>query len=1223
MSLRIFCEENPAVVVSESGPVTLPTVRLEPTGPVTVTAITTVGEVLSASLSPALKADLEQGLANVYYGPVSTTTEWTLSQPATLQQRVLTVLPMREPVRTRVTLTVHYRVGKQAPSKARAEFTMQMTPMPPLPSSNSHALQPPRLELQQPVVNLTITSETTPGEEVKPQLVELLTHHLPEGQQPAIKFRVHPQGTGPLTKELQRLAMPFELAKTDGEVKYWKAHLSQQFSTAAVIELRKQTADVPLRLLCQVATKDAAVDLVLYLRVKGADFPGLVAIDLGTTNTTVTVYDPGVQLSYPGLWPEQEECIRSQFRKLVCDETGSRLPDLPPELWQRVLAAWGKYSGVPQGAAQQQLLSAVDRGGLELLEALRRLEQAVVGSDAGPAVRAALQRIYESAFHAPRLASISLMCVKLDQEAQEEVDLPSEVQLTENGDPLGLAMGKAAQNARRKASRDPRRSTTDVHFEFHPSPKRYVGSSDVFAGQLSGQPVTVTASAIVKATYWKLIDMINSWRKRERTMSISQGSITRVVATYPTVSNPAARSKLREILRDLGFPVVVTDYDEAVAAAFFYFHREVGGSLDLGPDLFKSRARKEGDAWHQTVMVLDVGGGSTDVALMTLKLEEINPFNGDSDRGAGGRYYVLTPRLLGSSGNTHLGGNLITLRVFEMLKATLADRLLQAAEARQFASVPLDALLKDLEPQFTTGVGRYRPGSLCEAVVQRQEDDDVRRRALERVERILPTRWEQDRSRFPFFSELWTHAERAKINHLGKDEDFHLSAEEVRGLLTTSGLHGVNPGELQLDVTLQVKDFHQAADRIIEEAVTIAHRLLRDRLASKDDKGTTETPSRQLDRLILSGKTWNMPRAYDVLRRAMSNSDVFAYNEDRIIFDPQYAKLATSAGACYAEHMRMMAMSPESAKDILRQGLNYLLPKVDNLFWFLPCSFVVLTGGNMGFLKIFEVGRRLYRLDTEPVGKTRSEKIGAMRLVNVLRQDYAGAKPIIWCSFGGQELADRVGMGHEEFTRKVWLQFEVDHQLLMRLYAWKSDDGSEPHHFSIEDGPKVVVPPKEQVDEEKPAAPFDLCVNFQLTQNHGREPHRLIKAGQPFDAWLHLENDEKVRGLIVDLPDTFPGEEISLHYSLPGQRNPDGSQVWTLAGKLPRPLAGGDTHFPSWYQLSLDEKGCLRVHLGKVPYWSTTDEQVWAKEEGRVLVREMDRGEAPTPPGRDPLDGTH
>ena len=37
-------------------------------------------------------------------------------------------------------------------------------------------------------------------------------------------------------------------------------------------------------------------------------------------------------------------------------------------------------------------------------------------------------------------------------------------------------------------------------------------------------------------------------------------------------------------MSELGFPDVVTDYDEAVAAALFYLHREFGGSLDLGPD---------------------------------------------------------------------------------------------------------------------------------------------------------------------------------------------------------------------------------------------------------------------------------------------------------------------------------------------------------------------------------------------------------------------------------------------------------------------------------------------------------------------------------------------------------------------------------------------------------------------------------------------------------------
>src|SRR5262249_5115492 len=152
---------------------------------------------------------------------------------------VMTALPLREPVRAKVMLTVHYRVGKQAPSKVTAEFGMQLTSMPPLPGP--HALQPTRLELQQPVINLTITGEISPGEDVKPQIVELVTYYLPESQQPAIKFRVHPQGSGPLTKELQRLATPFELIRTDGEVKHWIAYLPQQFNPAAVVELRKQT----------------------------------------------------------------------------------------------------------------------------------------------------------------------------------------------------------------------------------------------------------------------------------------------------------------------------------------------------------------------------------------------------------------------------------------------------------------------------------------------------------------------------------------------------------------------------------------------------------------------------------------------------------------------------------------------------------------------------------------------------------------------------------------------------------------------------------------------------------------------------------------------------------------------------------------------------------------------------------------------------------------------
>src|SRR5207244_3995143 len=105
-----------------------------------------------------------------------------------------------------------------------------------------------------------------------------------------------------------------------------------------------------------------------------------------------------------------------------------------------------------------------------------------------------------------------------------------------------------------------------------------------------------------------------------------KGRVRRAVVTYPTVAPPSVRREVETLVRELRFPDVVTDYDEAVAAALFYLHREFGGSLDLGPEVFKARSRRDKNKWFQNVLVLDIGGGSTDLALLQLTLEEVDPF---------------------------------------------------------------------------------------------------------------------------------------------------------------------------------------------------------------------------------------------------------------------------------------------------------------------------------------------------------------------------------------------------------------------------------------------------------------------------------------------------------------------------------------------------------------------------------------------------------------------
>ena len=111
------------------------------------------------------------------------------------------------------------------------------------------------------------------------------------------------------------------------------------------------------------------------------------------------------------------------------------------------------------------------------------------------------------------------------------------------------------------------------------------------------------------------------------------------------------------------------------------------------------------------------------------------------------------------------------------------------------------------------------------------------------------------------------------------------------------------------------------------------------------------------------------------------NSPHFVWNPERVTFVPQYAKLAPSAGACYAEKMRRTAFAPARFKEQLRKGLNQLTYNIDNLFYFLPCSFLVPV--HNGQIEIFRAGQPLFRLDEQEVGKARSEPLGVRLLHTV------------------------------------------------------------------------------------------------------------------------------------------------------------------------------------------------------------------------------------------------
>ena len=354
--------------------------------------------------------------------------------------------------------------------------------------------------------------------------------------------------------------------------------------------------------------------------------------------------------------------------------------------------------------------------------------------------------------------------------------------------------------------------------------------------------------------------------------------------TYPTVAPPVVRQRIRDLIEGLGITDVRTDYDEAVAAAIFYFVREYGGAPEIGLESFRARSSqalsKQGS--HQNVLVFDIGGGTTDIALIQLRLTEEPVFEPGEDRGAGGRFYKITPKLLCSSGHLQLGGELITLHIFRLLKAVLADHVLTLAQDGKLRSDHFKALLTDVAAtEFVDEKRRYKPGSIVKQFLKNETNLDVSNtsEALDLAERVLPTRWDRpaidpDTAPVQAFYALWDLADRAKMALGGRVEGgggpppFLIEPEPFRGLLD----HCV-PGQRyqcadparNLCVRLTADQVEGAIGKTIMDAVKIAKGAL------------TKLPDgEKLDWLILSGKSCHLAKVDVELRKTFQEKNTDA-----------------------------------------------------------------------------------------------------------------------------------------------------------------------------------------------------------------------------------------------------------------------------------------------------------------------------------------------------------
>ncbi len=208
------------------------------------------------------------------------------------------------------------------------------------------------------------------------------------------------------------------------------------------------------------------------------------------------------------------------------------------------------------------------------------------------------------------------------------------------------------------------------------SPKRYLGRSEdepvtVYGRDVSCHlPVELLMASILKEAHFAIRYSLHS--------EVDRGQPT-MTLTYPSTFSRSEILRLQHcylaaVERLLparcgcaGVARLPRMIDEASAAAFYFLYRDFFYSAGRVPAFQYIYPR------GANVLIMDFGGGTTDVALVHCAATSL-PSVGSSGTPKGVEHKVRM-KVLRRTGLRHFGGDIITSAVFKVLKAAIADHL--------------------------------------------------------------------------------------------------------------------------------------------------------------------------------------------------------------------------------------------------------------------------------------------------------------------------------------------------------------------------------------------------------------------------------------------------------------------------------------------------------------------------------------------------------------------
>ncbi|WP_204018167.1 acetate and sugar kinases/Hsc70/actin family protein [Sphaerimonospora thailandensis] len=924
---------------------------------------------------------------------------------------------------------------------------------------------------------------------------------------------------------------------------------------------------------------------------------GWIALDYGTTTTSITMFDQKHQIVLLGLPRTQAAIIRRRLGELFEGGESEGIEfGLSVSEWRRMLEAAGNLLASASAPRLDPLTVARNVLHSDLYRLLIALERQVVESQR-PELALGLHRLYSSAFAMPPIREQRLVSIPLHAEKETIASAVDVLSLQ----PLNVRM---AADGIRLDSTEAGQAPVEVRYQ--PGLKQYIGASRPLPGLPPDHPHPVSTDDVLAAAWQCLLKDKVAKFCQDHPDEYSTKPITHAVVTYPTAAPPQTRLDVEKLARRIGLDRVVTDYDEATAAAMFYLMRDFAGDPAVGIEAYRARSRRDGAAqtWHRNILVVDIGGGTTDIALIGITLHDETDFESGKGRDVQGRYYVLRPTIRAKAGRAQLGGDRITLGIFNHLKATLADLLL-TRDAR---------IVQGEYPPFLSE-GRYREKSL----LSRVEDSKMEALRDDLIDAVIPTRWVKDptdkqavRQRFRL---LWDEAEQAKTQQSVNEGDYLV--RHVGELLNLSGKAKEAAQDLP-DVTIAHAEISSIIEEVVRSAFDIGLNVVKRSLIRPSDGGP-ET----LDTVMVSGGSSALPQIQRILREVFTGAggDI-QWNPMNVVYEPAFAKTGTSIGACWAEHVRRKGFDrARNARQRVGRGLTELHIDVDNLFHALPNTFVLDALDGQSWI-LFHIGAEFDQIGAAGgvEGRRRSEWVHTTEDLTVYRQPFSlEEKRDVWGNLNLATMRGELGehwLDLARWQRRVKVQFEINERSLITAYFCEE---SGPAHIVGFDGVSPMTGLVEVGDDGVPVVQADIVVNPQSAGGMAAAGQVVFPRGARLtDRLVVGGSDRPVAGLISGaLPKDVP---VDGGWSFYRRDSTDPDRMVQIGRVMSAPEAG---RMGPDIVAALDQDGRLTTTPSYPAYQQAKSMAEVLERPGAVLGYAMKPGTADIDERFDPFNGTH